>query len=393
MGSKDALGSVIKQVNKVFGKGTLMKASKAKSLVVDRFNSGIFILDMKMGNGYPRGRIITIKGNFSTGKSAVAMLAVAQAQSTCRYCGKLFERVDLLGEYHSFNCKCKKNEPMRVVWVDAEHSLDPLWAEKWGVNTEKLYIIQTEYAEQAVDITDLCIRSKECDLVVVDSVAAMTPGVEVEESSTKQQIGVMAKLMNKALRKWTSGMNSMGLLADTKCTIILINQERTGIGQYSAAITSPGGRGIDFFESVEIRLKKKNILMSKVAERPIGVAVEFEMKKNKTAPLSDSGEFELYFVTDKGNCEVGTTNTAMQVLTLAVYWNLLVKDGSWIKFPDGSKAQGFKKAAVLLNANPELLLELESNIRKREVMWAEEGDLGERQVDEEDTEDAEDTED
>ncbi len=367
------LDDIIRDVEKVFGKGTIMRASEARSLVTDRFSTGIFDLDMKIGGGFPRGRIVTLKGGFSTGKSAVAMMGASQAQSTCRFCGHSFEHVDTLGEYHEYDCECGKKEPMRVVWLDAEHSFDPEWAEKWNVDTEKLYIIQTEFAEQAIDVTDRCIRSKECDLVVVDSVAALTPTEEVEKSSQDLQVGLMARLMGKALRKWTSGMNSLGLLAETKCTIILINQERMSIGGYRPTLTSPGGKGIDFFESLEIRFKRKDFIEDSVTNRPVGIDVEFTVKKNKTAPMSEPGLFSLYFVTDAGNYEVGSTNTDAQVLRLAAYWKLIEKGGAWLTFPDGTRYQGIKKAAKGLRDNPKLLRELMDSIRDREVAWANNG--------------------
>jgi recombination protein RecA len=368
-----ALDAIIKDVNKAFGEGTLLRASDAKSLVVDRLKTGVFDLDIKLGGGLPRGRIITYKGGYSTGKSAIAMMNVAQAQSTCRFCGDLFEHVDFMGEYHSYSCKCGKKEPMRCVWLDAEHSFDPSWGEKWDVDTDALYIIQTEFAEQAIDITDRCIRSKECDLVVVDSVAALTPGVEVEEDSTKWQVGVFARLMNKALRKWTSGMNSLGLLSETKCTIILINQERMSIGGYRPSLTSPGGKGIDFFESVEVRFKRNEVIEDKIAGRPIGIEVEFTVKKNKTAPLTQPGIFSLYFVTDAGRYKVGSTDTDHQVLRLAIYWELVKKGGAWLTFPDGSRFQGMKKAAAALRDDPELLADLKDKVTEREVNWMQKG--------------------
>jgi recombination protein RecA len=366
------LDKVIKVVNKAFGEGTLLRASEAKSLIVDRFGSGIFDLDLGLGGGVPRGRVVVYTGGYSSGKSSAAMLNVAQVQSTCRFCGTLFEHVDLLGEYHSYNCKCGQNEAMRCIWLDAEHSFDPTWAEKWGVDADNLYVIQTEFAEQAIDVTDKCIRSQECDLVVVDSVAALTPGIEVEESSQNQQVGVFARLMNKALRKWTSGLNSMGLLAETKCTIVLINQERSGIGPYAPKITSPGGRGIEFFSSVSVRFKRKEFIEDSDSGRPVGILVEYVIKKNKTAPVASPGTFSFYFVSGSG-FNAGSTDIAEQVLRRAVFWNMIKKGGAWYTFSSGERFQGARKTADFLRGNPKLLELMMKQVRQREDMWIQKG--------------------
>jgi RecA/RadA recombinase len=151
------IDAIAKEVNTIFGEGTLLRASEAKSLTMDWLKTGIFDLDIKLGGGLPRGRIITYKVGYSTGKSVVAMCNVAQAQSTCRYCGQLFEHIDLQGVYHAYDCRCKKKEPMRCVWLDAENSYDPEWAEQWNVDNSVLYVIRTEYAEQAIDVIDRCI--------------------------------------------------------------------------------------------------------------------------------------------------------------------------------------------------------------------------------------------
>lgn len=369
------IDQIIAAANKQFGPGTILRASEATSLVVDRFGSGVFDLDIRLGGGIPRGRIITYKGGFSSGKSTVAMLNVAQAQSSCRYCGALFERVNLLGEYEEFPCICGKREPMLCFWLDAEHSFDPSWAQRWGIDTDKLYLLQTEYAEQAIDLTAQCIHSRQCDLVVIDSVAALTPGVEVEQSSQDMQMGVFARLMNKALRRWTAGMNSMGLLSETKCSIILINQERVGIGGFKPTITAPGGKGIDFFESIEVRFKKHADIEDKAAARPIGIEVEFSIRKNKTYPMASPGMFSLYFVDDPGNYRVGQTDIDAQVLRLAIYWGLVKKGGAWLTFPDGSRYQGVAKGAQALRDNPDLLEAMKIKVREKELSWTKEGSL------------------
>jgi len=369
------LEALVKSINTKYGAGTLLTADKATSLVIDRLPSRILSLDLQIGGGFPRGRISMLKGDFSTGKSAVAMLATAEAQRSCRHCGTPFEAVSFYGEVTTFDCECKKNDPMRPVWLDAEHSFDSSWAKKWGVDPSRLHVLETEYAEQAIDVADACIRSKQCDLLVADSIAAFTPGVEVEESSEKWQMGVLARLMGKALRKWTSGLNSYGLLGQTKCTIILINQMRISFGGYHPTTTSPGGRGLDFFESLEVRFKKNAPIEEPGSKRPIGISVEFVIKKNKTAPLGTGGLFSLYFVPVPGRYNIGSTDIDAQVLQLAAFWGLIKKGGAWYTFPNDTKVKGKEAAAAVLKDNPLLLEELQKIIMERELVWQETGEL------------------
>lgn len=274
------------------------------------------------------------------------------------------------------------------------NSFDKDWAERWGLDVDKVLVVQTEYAEQGIDVTDLAIRSGAVDLVVVDSVAALTPAVEVEESSEKWQMGVAARLMNKALRKWTSGMNSGGLLSETQCTIILINQMRLNLGGYGASLTSPGGKGIDFFESLEVRLSKKQDgwLEDSLTGRSIALDVEYLFVKNKTAPARRAGEYRLYFVDDPaGGFSVGDTNYAEQLINLAAFWGIVKKATSWYTLPDGQKAQGSAKIAAILMEDDSLLADIEKRVWARELAWTQSGDtegvVAKKKKDEEDDDD------
>lgn len=380
------LEGLIKAVDSKYGQGTLMRASNATGLVVDRLPSGIFELDLRNGGGWPRGRISMLKGDFSTCKTAICMKTVAQAQRRCRHCNTPIEIVSLLGEVNECGCTCGENEPMRPVWLDAEHSFDPSWAQKWGIQIDNLLVIETEYMEQAIDVANECIWSKEADLLIVDSVAAFTPGVEVQESSESWQVGVAARLMNKALRKWTSGLNSYGMIAKTKCTILLINQYRVGIGGYRATITSPGGKGLDFFESIEDRFSKKEFIEEAGSKRPVGIRIEFVVKKNKTAPPGmPGGGFTLYFVPQKGSYAIGDSDLDVQVLNSAVFWKLIERGGAWYTFPNGERVQGKSQAARLIWDNPELLDALIKDIEDRELSWRTTGSA-ECMVEEEDDE-------
>jgi len=363
------LDDVVQAVNSLYGAGTLLRATEAKNLVVSRLPTGIFDLDMKIGGGIPRSRITMLKGDFSSGKSAVGLRTTAQAQQHCRLCGERFELIDFAGEVHELNCSCGKREPMRVVWLDAEHSFDRLWAAKWGVNNERLYLLQAQYAEQAIDVADKVIRSRACDLLVVDSVAALAPSIEVEETAENWQVGVFARLMNKALRKWTSGLNSYGLLDETRCTILLINQMRLSLGGYRPTMTSPGGMGLDFFQSLEVRFKRGDEIIDKGTGRPLGINVEFVVKKNKTAPVVSNGLFQLFFVGQKGGYQIGDTDNDGQVLRAAAYWNIVQKNGTWYVFPDGEKYQ--KSVAIAkLREDLDFYSKLEHEVRMRELNWA-----------------------
>lgn len=364
------LDDIAAEINKVYGDGTLLRATDAKNLIVERLPTGIFDLDMKIGGGVPRGRITMFKGSFSSGKSAVCLRAASQAQQHCRLCGTRFEYVDLAGELHSSKCSCGACEPMRVVWLDVERSWDSNWSAKWGVDVANTYIIQTQFAEQAIDVADKVIRSRECDLLVIDSIAALTPSIEIEETSQNWQMGVLARLVNKALRKWTSALNSYSLLSATQCTILLINQMRMKIGGYRPTLTSPGGMGLDFFESVEVRFKRSDEVLDKGSGRPLGIEVEFAIKKNKTAPMVPGGLFKLFFVGQKGGYQIGDTNNDEQVLRAAGYWKIIHKGaGGWYTFPNGDKYRTTEVAGVLRTL-PELYSDLESAVRLRELSWA-----------------------
>lgn len=373
MSKASIIDQLAASINKKYGDGTILPASKAVSLVLDRIPFGVFELDVKTGGGAPRGRITVLKGDYSTGKTVLTYKCACEAQKMCRFCGRPYEIVDIFGEVHEIDCRCGKRVPMRVVVLDIEHAFDPLWTARCGVDTDSLLLIQTEYAEQAIDVADQCIRSKECDLLIVDSIAAMTPSIEIEESSEKWQVGVAARLLGKAFRKWTSGLNSAGLLSETKCTVLMVNQLRLALGGYHPTITSPGGKAPDFYESLELRLKKIEDIVDKGAGRPIGVNVEFTVKKNKTHPISAPGLFSLYFVGQKGHHKVGDTDTDVQVARMATYWGILKKAGSWIIFPDGSKLQGEEKAGAYLRENPRVMTDLMDRVRTREDLWKDEG--------------------
>jgi recombination protein RecA len=362
--------ALLKTINKKYGDHCFVQASKSEKLSTRRrIETGILALDLALGGGIPMGTIVTLKGEFSSGKSALAHRVGASFQRTCRNCGQpLVIWNEIIQDGAEVMC-CDNPEPMRVVWFDAEGSYQNAWASRLGMDAENTFVIRTEFAEQGIDIADTVIRSGECDLLVVDSVAALTPSVEIEESSEKWQVGVQARLMNKAMRKWVSAQNSVGMSRVVPPTILLINQIRMKIGvMYGNPETSPGGKGLDFAASVICKVKRKGFIEDKAGAAPFGQDMEVVVQKNKTAPPNRSCLFSLYF-RESGLYQAGASNLAEQLISVAEYWNLIDKSGSWYTLPNGDKYQGAVKAGEALAANEGLLFEIKDQIWKREIDW------------------------
>jgi recombination protein RecA len=366
----DELADLMKSINKRYGDACFVQASKSEKLGTRRrIETGIMSFDLALGGGVPMGTIITLKGEFSSGKSALAHRIGAAFQRTCRNCGNprvLWNEITQDGA--EVSC-CEDPKPMRVVWFDAEGSYQNQWAERLGMNSDNTYVIRTEFAEQGIDVADAVIRSGECDLLVVDSVAALTPSVEIEESSEKWQVGVHARLMNKAMRKWVSAQNAVGMSRVVPPTILLINQIRMKIGvMYGSPETSPGGKGLDFAASVICKVKRKGFMEDKSGAAPFGQDMEIVVQKNKTAPPNRSCLFSLYF-RDSGVYSAGASNLADQIVAIGEYWGLVEKAGSWFKLPNGEKYQGTLKTAEALAADELLLFDIKDKIWSREVDW------------------------
>jgi recombination protein RecA len=368
---QEDITSVLSKINKVYGSGTIMPASEARALSITRLPTGIFELDTRIGDGWPKGRIIQLRGDYSSCKSLVCMKTAVEAQRTCRFCGTPMMTVSLFGEVTDHGCECGRNEPMRVVWLDIEHSFDKNWFQANGLDLDALLVSQSESAEEAINIADLLLRSKLCDLLIVDSIAAMVPTIEVEQDVEKQHVGTTARLVGKALRKWVSGLNSYGLLSETSCTILLVNQERLAIGGFKPILVSSGGKAPEYFESVEVRFKRKSPML--IDDKPVAANVEFVVKKNKTAPTAGTGGIFSIFLVPYRGIPVGATDTHVQVFRLATYWGLLEKGGSWITFPDGTKVQGKVEASIALRERPELLQSLKEKIMELETSWRRNG--------------------
>tara|TARA_R110000824_G_scaffold2568_2_gene11797 strand:+ start:8429 stop:9553 length:1125 start_codon:yes stop_codon:yes gene_type:complete len=367
-----SLDDLLKKINKRYGDECMVNASKSEKLSTRRrIPTGILTFDLAMGGGVPLGSIVTLKGEFSSGKSALAHRIGGAFQRHCRNCGNpMCDFQEALQDGSSVVC-CEEPQGMRVAWIDAEGSYHTPWAERLGMVSDQTYVIRTEFAEQAIDIADLSIRSGEVDLLVVDSVAALTPSIEIEESSEKWQVGVHARLMNKAMRKWGSGMNHVSMGKRTAPTILLINQIRMKVGVvYGSPETSPGGKGLDFHADIICKVKKKGFLEDGKGGAPLGQQMEVVFKKNKTAPPNKSCLFSLYF-RETLDYMPGASNIAEQVIAVAEYWGLITRSGSWFILPDKKKYQGAVKAGSALLSSGELLNKLREKIFELEVNYLE----------------------
>ena len=366
-----AFDKLLAEINDRYGSNSVMRAKDASGLANQRrIPIGIFALDVAWGGGFPIGKMVTLVGEYSSGKSLIAYRAAAAFQRQCRVCGRPMFAWDELAMKATRKRCCRDPEPMRVVWFDAERAWINTWAKRMGVNIDDVYIIRTEYAEQGIDVADSVIRSGECDLLVVDSVAALTPSIEIQESAEKWQMGVHARLMNKAMRKWTSAQSSKGDLGRIlACSIILVNQVRLKIGVvYGDPRTSPGGKGIDFFTSIKCDVKAKGVV--EIDGMPAGHSCEVVVTKNKTAPPRRTALFEMSFL-KRGHRARGSTDYAMQVLMLATFWKVVRLNGAFYSLAKGVKIQGKEQAAAFLEMpeNAKLLDWIAKKVWKKEVAW------------------------
>jgi len=380
-------------INERYGTSSFMHAHRAMSARPRRVRIGVPVVDCCFGGGVPRGKMLLLKGELSTAKTALALKVAAAFQRTCRICNRKFaneswEEIEVVDELtgevfiehklHAWGCLCGPNEgdgvPMKVIWLDAESSFENPWSRRMGVSTPDVYLIQSEYSEQAIDVADISIRTGDCDLLVVDSIAAMTPAIEIEETAENQQMGVAARLMNKAMRKWGSAMNAAGMLSRTKTTVLMINQIRLKIGVvYGSPETTPGGKGIPFHASIIAKLKK-NDSIAREDDMEVGQRFELYVEKNKTAPPFRGGEFDFFFADDvDGAYSAGDTNTVEQIFSLALVWDMIEKSGSWYKLPGVEKSfQG--EAAVLdfmgSDEGRPIAKEIEACVVQAEDDWA-----------------------
>ena len=314
------------KIEKDFGKGAIMRLGETEIPKVEAISTGCLTLDVALGiGGIPKGRIIEIYGPESSGKTTVALHCVAEVQK----------------------------EGGTAAFVDAEHALDPVYASKLGVNLDDLYISQPDSGEQALEITETLIRSGAIDIIVIDSVAALTPQAELDGDMGDSHVGMQARLMSQALRKITAASSK------SKCTIIFINQLREKVGvMYGNPETTTGGKALKFYASVRIEIRKADTL--KDGSDIVGNHVKAKVVKNKVAPPFKVAEFDIMYGT-------GISNMGC-VLDLAVENGFVQKSGSWFSYNDEKIGQGRDKAMEFLKSNPEIFKELDAKIREKYEM-------------------------
>ncbi len=315
-----ALDGALKQIEKKYGAGAIMRLGQTKTLNVDAIPTGSMTLDMALGiGGVPRGRIVEIYGPESSGKTTVALQIIAEAQK-------------MGGE---------------VAFIDVEHALDPVYAKALGVNIDNLLVSQPDSGEQALEIAEALIRSGAIDAIVLDSIAAMTTRAEIDGEMGDNHVGQLARLMSQAMRKLTSAISR------SNCVAIFINQIREKIGvMYGNPETTPGGRALKFYASVRIEVRKGEVI--KDGTSVIGARTRCKIVKNKVAPPFKECEFDIMY--GQGISRTG------EVLDLACDLGIIKKGGSWFSYNDQKLGQGRDNVKELLKNDPELLKEVEAKI-------------------------------
>jgi recombination protein RecA len=318
-----ALGMAIGQIEKQFGKGAVMRMGKSLSMQIEAIPTGALALDIALGiGGLPRGRVVEIFGPESSGKSTLAMHVVAEAQRNGGICA----------------------------YVDAEHAMDPVYARAIGVNVDDLLISQPDTGEQALEIADMLIRSGALDVIVIDSVAALTPRAEIEGDMGDSHVGLQARLMSQALRKLTATLNKSDTIA------IFINQLREKIGVlYGSPETTPGGRALKFYSSV--RLDIRRIESIKSGAEIIGNRTRVKVVKNKCSPPFKQAEFDIMY--GKGISREGS------LLDVAVDLGIIKKAGAWYTYEGEQLGQGRENAKTFIAENLEVMIEISEKVRQK----------------------------
>ena len=316
-----ALEIALSQIEKSFGKGAIMKLGDASRVPVSVIPTGCLDLDLALGvGGVPRGRVIEIFGPESSGKTTIALHIVAQAQK--------------MGGTAAF--------------IDAEHALDPVYAEHLGVQIEDLYVSQPDTGEQALDIAEALARSGAIDVIVIDSVAALVPKAELEGDMGDSHVGLQARLMSQALRKLT------GCVAKTNTVVIFINQLREKVGvMFGNPETTTGGKALKFYASVRMDVRRIETL--KAGNEAVGSRTRVKIVKNKVAPPFRTAEFDMLY--GEGISKEGC------ILDMAIDRRIIVKSGSWFSYGDMRMAQGRENARLFLKDNPEVCNEIENTIK------------------------------
>ena len=318
-----AIESAMNQIEKQFGKGSVMKLGEDSTLSIDSISTGCLDLDIALGiGGVPKGRIVEIYGPESSGKTTVALHIAAEAQKAGG----------------------------AVAFIDAEHALDPSYARKIGVDTENLIVSQPDTGEQGLEIAEALVRSGAIDVLVVDSVAALVPRAEIEGEMGDSHVGLQARLMSQALRKLA------GTISKTNCVAIFINQLREKVGvMFGNPETTTGGRALKFYASV--RLDVRRIDSIKQADAIIGNRTRVKVMKNKVAPPFKQAEFDIMY--NEGISRTGN------IVDVGVKEGIVQKSGAWFSYGDVRLGQGRENAKIYLKDNPEVALEIENQIREK----------------------------
>lgn len=321
-GKLKALGLAMDQITKQFGDGSIMKLGEAHKVDVELIPSGTLSLDLALGGGYPKGRIIEIYGPESSGKTTLTLHAIAEVQ---RGGGT-------------------------AAFIDAEHALDPAYAKRLGVDTDNLLVSQPDNGEQALEIAETLVRSNAVDLVVVDSVAALVPQAEIDGDMGDSHMGLQARLMSQALRKLT------GIINKSRTTVIFINQIRMKIGvMFGNPETTTGGNALKFYASVRVDIRRTGQIKS--GEEIIGNRTKVKIVKNKIAPPFRVAEFDIMY--NEGISKTG------DVLDLAVEHGIVGKSGAWFDYKDGKIGQGREATKAYLKEHPDVLTEVEAKVRQK----------------------------
>ena len=319
------LDNALGQIEKAFGRGSIMKLSEAGSMTVSGIPTGALSIDLALGGmGFPRGRIIEVYGPESSGKTTLALHAVASAQ----------------------------REGGIAAFIDAEHALDPLWAKRLGVNLEDLLVSQPSSGEEALQIAEMLIKSNAVDVIVVDSVAALVPRAELDGDIGDSHVGLQARMMSQAMRKLT------GAISKAKTCVIFINQIREKIGvMFGSPETTPGGRALKFYSSCRVDVRR--ISQLKEGDNIIGMRMKVKIVKNKVAPPFRQTEVDL----------LGSRGISLEgdVIDLALAYNLITRAGTWMSYGDVKLGQGRDKARALLEERPDLVTELREKIMEAYV--------------------------
>jgi recombination protein RecA len=320
---RKALEMAMKQIDKTFGKGALIRLGDKEIEPIEAISTGSLGLDMALGiGGIPIGRVVEIYGPESSGKTTLALQTIASAQDEGKVCA----------------------------FIDAEHALDVMYAKNLGVDVENLLVSQPDFGEQALDILETIARSGAVDLIVIDSVAALTPKSEIDGEMGDQQVGVQARLMSKALRKLT------GILHKLNTTVIFINQIRMKIGMmgYGSPETTTGGNALKFYASVRIDVRR--IATLKSGESSIGNRVKAKVVKNKVAPPFRQAEFDIMF--GEGISKEG------ELVDYGVKMDIIDKSGAWFSYGDTKLGQGKENVKVFLKENPQVAKEIQTKVKE-----------------------------